>query len=55
MNKDKRDKLLGVIIALLYCIGLPVLFFINAKIGITVMIIITAILIIGAFTSRKTD
>ena len=53
MDKEKRDKILGVIIALLYCIGLPVLFFINAKVGTVVLAIVTAILIIGAFTARK--
>lgn len=55
MDKEKRDKILGVIIALLYCLGLPALFFINAKVGVVVLAIITAILIIGAVTSRKAN
>ncbi len=55
MNKDKRDKILGIFIALLYCIGVPALFFINAKVGIAVVAIITTVLIIGAFISRKTN
>lgn len=55
MNKDKRDKILGVIIGLLYCLGLPALFFINAKVGIAVLVTVTATLIIGGFAARKTN
>lgn len=55
MDKEKRDKILGVIIALLYCIGLPVLFFINAKVGIAVFVIVHVILIIIAVRSRKAN
>lgn len=53
MDKEKGNKILGIIIALLYCIGLPVLFFINAKVGIAVFVIVHVILIIIAFRARK--
>lgn len=55
MSKDMKDKILGVIIVLLYCVSLIVLFFINAKVGIIGLSIVTAILIIRAFLARETN